>query len=135
MKKIKTKPYKKLALVYDHLMNHVNYDLWTKYVHKICKDLVYKDANVLELAGGNGKFSNIFQKYYSNILVTDKSIEMLLSKQSGFSKVCCEMISLPFKKKFDLIYSTFDSVNYLIKEKDLLKLFIEVKKILNDDGI
>jgi SAM-dependent methyltransferase len=135
LKKIKAKPYEKLALVYDHLMNHVNYDLWTKYIFKIIKDLVSSDAGILELAGGNGKFSNIFKKYYPNILVTDKSIEMLLNKQSSFPKVCCEMISLPFKKKFDLIYSTFDSVNYLIKEKDLLKLFTEVRKILNDDGI
>jgi len=135
MKKIKTKPYEKLALVYDHLMNHVNYDLWTKFIYKISKDLVSKDSNVLELAGGNGKFTNIFKKYYPNILVTDKSIEMLLSKQTSFPKVCCEMLKLPFKKKFDLIYSTFDSINYLTKEKDILKLFIEVKKILSDDGI
>jgi len=135
MKKIKVKPYEKLAFVYDHLMNHVNYDLWTKYIYKISKDLVSKDANVLELACGNGKFSNIFIKYYPNILVTDKSIEMLLCKQSTFPKVCCEMINLPFKKKFDLIYSTFDSVNYLTKEKDLYKLFTEIRKVLSDDGI
>jgi SAM-dependent methyltransferase len=60
---------------------------------------------------------------------------MLLSKQNSFPKVCCEMINLPFKKKFDFIYSTFDSVNYLTKEKELLKLFNEIQKILSDDGI
>ncbi len=144
MKKIKVKPYEKLVFVYDHLMSHVNYDLWTKYIYKISKDLVSKDANVLDLAGGNGRFSNIFRKYYPNILVTDKSIEMLLSKsarsrlssrQNNFLKVCCEMINLPFKKKFDFIYSTFDSINYLTKEKDLLKLFNEIRIILSDDGI
>lgn len=135
MKKFKAKPYQKLALVYDHLMSHVNYDLWTKYLYKISKDLVSKNADVLELAGGNGKFSNIFKKYYPNILVTDLSLEMLLSKQNSFPKVCCEMKSLPFKKKFDLIYSTFDSINYLTKKKKLLKLFREIRNILTDDGI
>lgn len=135
MKKIRTKPYEKLALVYNHLMNHVNYDLWTKYIFGISRNLVGKDANVLELAGGNGKFANIFKKYYSNILVTDLSLDMLSSRQNSFPKVCCEMINLPFKKKFDLIYSTFDSINYLLKERDILKLFSEIKMVLSTNGI
>ena len=45
------------------------------------------------------------------------------------------MTMLPFKSKFDLIYSTFDSVNYLTSKKSLLNLFKGIKEILKDDGI
>lgn len=135
MKKIKTKPYDKLSLVYDQLMDHVNYNLWTRYVYRVSQKFVQHNSSVLELAGGNGKFSAIFKKYYSDIIITDISLSMLLSRNSSLPKVCCEMISLPFKKKFDLIYSTFDSVNYLLNKKDLLKLFVEVENILKADGI
>ena len=135
MRKIKSKPYEKLAVVYDHLMNHVNYDLWTKYIYMICKDFIKKKSSVLEIACGNGKFSKRFKKYFHDIIVTDISLEMLLMNQDNSPKVCCEMINLPFKKKFDLIYSTFDSINYLTKERDLLKLFIEIKNTLKPNGV
>jgi len=45
------------------------------------------------------------------------------------------MTCLPFNKQFDLIYSTFDSVNYLLSKRKLLNLFYEVKRVLKEDGI
>jgi ubiquinone/menaquinone biosynthesis C-methylase UbiE len=135
MKTIKAKPYEKLALIYDHLMDHVNYDLWAKYIHQIGKEFVDKNANVLELAGGNGKVSSLLKKYYTSIVISDLSIEMLTSKKNSIPKVCCEMTSLPFKSKFDFIYSTFDSINYLTRKKEIIKLFNEINCILTKNGI
>jgi hypothetical protein len=45
------------------------------------------------------------------------------------------MLHLPFKSKYDLIYSNFDSINYILSGKLLLKLFTEVSSFLNDDGV
>jgi len=42
---------------------------------------------------------------------------------------------IPFKRKFDLIVSAFDSVNYLISKKKLLALFDEIYRTLSDNGI
>ncbi len=133
--KIKTRPYEKLALVYDHLMDHVNYNLWTKYVYRLSSKYVSRNSSVLEIASGNGNFSNLFKTYYPNIILTDISFSMLTARKNKLPKICCEMVNLPFKKKFDLIFSTFDSVNYLLNKKLLLKFFSEVKEILDKDGI
>lgn len=45
------------------------------------------------------------------------------------------MISIPFNFKFDLIFSTFDSVNYLLSKKKLSALFQQVRDLLKDEGI
>ncbi len=135
MSNLRVKPYEKLAFVYDHLMSHVNYELWADYIYKISKPYISGKSSILELAGGNGKFSDIFVKHYPNILISDKSFEMLSSAKNKLPKVCCEMPLLPFKSKFDFIYSTFDSINYLTSKKDLLKLFIEIHDIISEDGI
>jgi cyclopropane fatty-acyl-phospholipid synthase-like methyltransferase len=45
------------------------------------------------------------------------------------------MRSLPFKAKFDLIVSAFDSINYLTNKKDLSDFFDNLKNNLSDDGI
>ena len=131
----KVKPYEKLSLVYDHLMKHVNYELWAEYIFKISKPYLSTNPNILDLAGGNAHFAEIFRKYYRNILVTDKSFEMLSYGESKLQKVCCEMSFIPFKNKFDLIYSTFDSINYLTSKKNVLKVFKEVSRILSENGI
>ena len=135
MPDLEVRPYEKLVFVYDHLMSHVNYKLWTNYIYKLSKPYVSSNDKVLELAGGNSRFSNIFLKFYPNILVTDKSFEMLSSGKNNLRKVCCEMPHIPFKNKFDFIYCTFDSINYLTNKKDLLKLFKEVYNILSKNGI
>ncbi len=60
---------------------------------------------------------------------------MLNQCTDKLNKVCCDMTALPFKKKFDLILSSFDSVNYLRSNKNLLQLFKEVNNSLTEKGI
>ena len=45
------------------------------------------------------------------------------------------MTAIPFNKKFDLIFSSFDSVNYLMNKKLLLKFFREVEDYLSENGV
>ncbi|HSL88788.1 MAG TPA: class I SAM-dependent methyltransferase, partial [Ignavibacteriaceae bacterium] len=46
-----------------------------------------------------------------------------------------DMTCLPFNKKFDLIFSTFDSINYLLSRINLLLLFKEAHRLLKEDGL
>ena len=45
------------------------------------------------------------------------------------------MTELPVKNKFDFIFSAFDSVNYLLKQKELLRLFEAVSGLLTESGV
>jgi SAM-dependent methyltransferase len=131
-----SKPYEKLAPIYDHVMSHVNYDLWVLYIESIVNTYLSKNSRILELGAGNCRFAKAFAGYYPNLITTDLSPDMLKSSgETCFPKVCCEMTKIPFNSKFDLIYSTFDSVNYLTSKKKLLSLFREVKRILSVEGI
>ena len=132
----KTPAYDKLAVIYDHIMSRIRYDDWADYIFAISKKYITKKAKALELAGGNCSLSNHLKKYYPNLIVTDNSKWMLFNDHvKTLPKVCCDMSQLPFKTKFDLIFSTFDSVNYLTSKKKLLNLFKEVKGNLSDNGI
>lgn len=130
------KPYQLIAEIYSHLMRFISYDEWAEYYYSLTKDYFRPDAGVLELAGGNGRLSAGLKSYYRNIILTDLSFEMLRqSEDNDLKRVCCNMLALPFKKKFDLIISAFDSVNYLLTKKSVNQLFREVYSALAPGGI
>ncbi|HEX2962832.1 MAG TPA: class I SAM-dependent methyltransferase [Ignavibacteriales bacterium] len=130
------KPYKLIAEIYSHLMRFISYDEWAEYYYMLTKDYIPPESSVLELAGGNCKLSSRLKKYYQDVIVSDLSHEMLLqSEDAELKKVCCNMMALPFKKKFDLIVSAFDSVNYLLTRKSINQFFSEVYSSLKPGGI
>ena len=132
----KVKAYANVSFIYEELMKDVNYPEWAKYIQNISSEFVRKDSKVLELGAGNCKIANLLSKKYYEIIATDISLSMLKSDTKNVvKKVCCDMISLPFNTKYDLIFSTFDSVNYLMSKKKLSALFKQVGYLLKDDGI
>jgi SAM-dependent methyltransferase len=117
-------------------MKDVNFNLWTKYVMDIASNYVNNTSSFLEIAAGNCTIANNIKKKYTNLIATDISLPMLNAHfQADLLKVCCNMIYLPFKKKFDFVYATFDSINYLLKKKELQFLFREIKILLSENGI
>jgi SAM-dependent methyltransferase len=136
MKKEIIDNYSALALIYDHVMRHVDYVRWGRYIYLITKKYCAKESPVLELSSGNCKLTSILKRYYPQLIATDLSLHMLkICNDKNLKKVCCDMRSIPFKNKFNLIISTFDSVNYILTKRGLLKLFLEVEKILHDEGL
>ena len=130
------KNYEIVSQIYSHLMKKVRYDFWADYLYMLTKECVSKGAKVLELGAGDCSFAHHFKQYYKKIIPTDLSFHMLSSsKDKTLKRVCCNMTSLPFKSSFDLIYSCFDSINYLIRKKDLNNLFSNISSLLSDKGI
>lgn len=128
--------YSLLAEFYAHLMRKIDYKDWSEYLLAIFRNYAVNDDYILEIGGGNGVVASYLQDVFPNIVLTDLSKEMLFKCIDPRPvKVCCDMRNMPFKNKFDLIYSTFDSVNYLLSEKDLGKFFIELHSLCNDDTV
>ena len=130
------KQYSYIAEIYSHLMSTVDYKDWADYILEICDGYKLNPEFVLELASGTGELANYLSNLFPKIIITDISIEMLkqYSNKNRLS-VCCDMLAIPFEQKFDLVVSTFDSVNYLTNEKEIEKLFKEIKIVLSSKGI
>jgi SAM-dependent methyltransferase len=128
--------YDSVSLIYDNLMRTVRYDYWADYIYDISSKYIDTKSKVLELGSGNCKLAAFLKKKYKNIIATDLSFQMLrLNKKITLPKICCNMTRLPFNTKFDLIISTFDSVNYLLYKKDLMNLFKGISTVLSEHGI
>lgn len=134
--KNKVPPYSKLAFFYDEMMGSISYQLWAIVINTVARMHFKKNFSVLELSSGTGKLSNYLNRFFKNYILTDISLAMLKNcSKRNRRKVCCDMVSLPFNKKFDFIFSAFDSVNYLTSKKKWLKFLNEVEQTLSADGV
>lgn len=110
--------YSALADIYAYLMRKIDYKDWSEYLIALFKNFGINDDKILELGGGIGTIASYLRDFFPAIFISDISKEMLIKcTDPRLHKVCCDMKNLPFKEKFDLIYSTFDSVNYLLTKR------------------
>lgn len=130
-----SKPYESLAIVYNNIMRKVNYEKWAEYIWTIAAANIRGEISALELGSGTCNFANILRRNVKSIVASDISSTMLLqSKNKKLKKICFDMAAIPLKKKFNLVISLFDSVNYLTSKQKIYKMLKEVEYILDDDG-
>lgn len=135
-------PYQEFALLYDELMNDIDYKSWYDYIKEIFKKYNKKPKTILEMACGTGNLTEYFCEDGYNITAFDISEDMLsitynkLDKFKNLSILKQDMVNLNLgSKKFDIIICACDSMNYITREEDLKKVFENAYKCLNDGGL
>ena len=139
--------YNKFASVYDKMDADYHSEVMVDYCRKIFKKFKIKPLCGLDLCCGTGTAINDMVELGIQMSGLDQSAEMLAvaAKKLKGKKVKLYQKSLPnftlydtsknnSIKKFDLITSFYDSLNYLKNEKELQKTFESVYKHLSDDG-
>ena len=133
--------YGKFAKVYDDLMVDFDYKEWFKYIEDIFNKYNKNIDKVLEMACGTGNLSQYLAKSRYDLTCFDISDDMLshayekLRKYKNVDIMKQNMISFDINKSFDAVVSICDSINYIIKDKDLEETFQNVYDHLEEDGI
>lgn len=133
--------YNKFAKVYDELMNDFDYKEWFNYIEAIFKKYKKDPKKVLEMACGTGNLSEYFAEDGYKLTSFDLSDEMLaraydkLNRYKNVKLLKQDMIDFKFSGNFEAIVSICDSVNYILKQDDLVKTFKNVYDHLEDGGI
>ncbi len=131
--------YKKLAVIYDSVMVHVDYMQWFKYISKIDKKYHIPSNDVLELGGGTGNLAELFIGTKWDWCLTDYSFDMINQARLKLGFADLDMVvqdsrNIALKKRFGLAVFLYDGINYLLKKKDLVSCFKSVHKSLLSGG-
>jgi SAM-dependent methyltransferase len=131
--------YSHFSTYYDGYMEHVDYKRWVKFMLNSYHKLRKKDPKkILELACGTGNVSNLLVKKGLKVEASDFSTGMLkIASQKPFKPElsCRDMTDKLPTSSYDLILLIFDSINYLLRKRDLSGLFKNVSKALVDKGV
>lgn len=132
--------YQKFALIYDHMLKHVDYFMWADYIYNLS---VIHDVHIktmLDLACGTGKLIEEMLAHDVKCVGLDMSMPMLeLAKKrldgQTIELIQADMTSFQSDKQYDVITCLFDSINYLNNEERLIDFFNHVALYLNSNGL
>ncbi|MDI6739583.1 MAG: class I SAM-dependent methyltransferase [Candidatus Edwardsbacteria bacterium] len=137
------KPFSRIPPYYDRLMKDVDYEQWARYIGDLVKraDLP-ADCELLDLGCGTGTFSILLAKAGFAVCGIDSSPEMLKIAKDKAAKSRVKvrfhegaLRSFTAKKPYRAAVSLFDSVNYILSNRELEESFRQVYKALEPGGI
>ncbi|HKJ31959.1 MAG TPA: class I SAM-dependent methyltransferase [Balneolales bacterium] len=134
--------YQSLALIYDALMQDINYEYWSDFIDAVIQTHHPDAETVLELACGTGSFAlSLDELACYDIMATDQSgkmIEVAKNKASAIPNNVffqqMDFTNISITETFDIVLMLFDSINYMLKDDDIVKVFNQVKQLLNPVG-
>jgi len=135
----KSEPYSGIAVAYDYILRHVDYEQWYQFIRRIMILYAENPKTVLELGCGTGKFGAKFSADNFKIFGIDYSMNMLrVAKTRAFRSfriICADIRNFYFKSTFDFIFSVHDTMNYQLTTDDIRKVLQSVKSVMHKNSI
>jgi SAM-dependent methyltransferase len=134
-------PYSGFASVYDLFMDNVPYEEWADYVQKLLKKNKIENGLVLELGCGTGSMTRRLADRGYDMIGIDYSEEMLAIARENSSDdynilyLCQDMRDFELYGTVAAVVSVCDSMNYILSEDELRKVFRLVNNYLDPSGL
>jgi len=134
-------PYSGFASVYDLFMDNVPYEEWADYVQKLLKKNKIENGLVLELGCGTGSMTRRLVDRGYDMIGIDYSEEMLAIARENSSDdynilyLCQDMREFELYGTVAAVVSVCDSMNYILSEEELRKVFRLVNNYLDPGGL
>jgi len=131
------KSYSIIATYYDKMMNHVDYEMWARYLQAIFKHLQIKPRRIVDLSCGTGSLLVHLNKKGRCLYGSDLSREMvqIANAKTSLPLTCADLKNLPYQKfAFDVALVMYDAMNYIIENNDIETIFNEIELILKPGG-
>lgn len=131
--------YDAIASVYDRLNGEIDYERWADFF-EACFDrfLEKRPELLLDLACGTGRMSRALAERGYDMIGVDGSEAMLAEaygQGGGILYLQQDMRELELYGTVGAVVCCLDSINYLLEEKDVSRVFSLVHNYLDPDGV
>lgn len=134
--------YQSFAWVYDTFMDNIPYDDWTAYLTDLLREYGVADGLVLDMGCGTGNVTERLAAAGYDMIGIDNSEEMLMeAREKGMENQSSSLYLLQDMRSFELYgtvaaaVSICDSMNYILEEDDLERVFRLVNNYLDPGGV
>jgi len=135
---VSIKPFSEIAEYYDFLFENVDYEKWARYVVRFFSVARVKVERVLEVGCGTGNLTKHLNDMGFKVVGVDSSEDMVRVARRKLPDVeffVADVREFSLDEKFDAVVSTFDSLNNILEDEEMLKAFINIRRHLRDGGV
>jgi SAM-dependent methyltransferase len=133
--------YESFARVYDMFMDNIPYEEWETYLSGLLAERGIRDGLVLELGCGTGTMTELLAADGYDMIGVDNAPEMLeiaMEKREKSGRdilyLLQDMCEFELYGTVRAVVCVCDSINYILEEEDLLKVFRLVDNYLDPGG-
>lgn len=134
--------YTGFAAVYDTFMDNIPYGEWCVYLKKLLRRYGTGEGIVLDLGCGTGSLTELLASEGYDMIGIDNSEEMLqiaMEKRMDSGKdilyLCQDMREFELYGTVAAVVSVCDSMNYILNQEDLSRVFRLVNNYLDPGGV
>lgn len=134
--------YRKFAKVYDRVMNSNKYIGWNQIIEDIVNKYSIPKGICLDIACGTGTISGLLLKQGFGVIGIDRSDDMLKIARANYPEahfITADIRDFDIEEreieKTVFAVSFYDSLNYLISDEDMIKMFKSIARNLPNDTI
>lgn len=134
--------YTNFAYVYDTFMDNVPYDAWCEYLHMLLKKYGVEEGILLDLGCGTGNMTQRLGKLGYDMIGVDLSEDMLaIAREKSWDAKTDILYLLQDMRSFELygtvraVVSICDSMNYILKDEDMIQVLRLVNNYLDPEGV
>lgn len=133
--------YTGFAQVYDMFMDNVPYEAWKDYLIRILQSEKIEDGLLLDLGCGTGSMTRLLANAGYDMIGVDNAEDMLMIAREDSTEYPGILYLLQDMRAFELygtiraVISVCDSMNYILEEQELKKVFELVNNYLDPHGI
>jgi ubiquinone/menaquinone biosynthesis C-methylase UbiE len=136
-------PYSALAVGYDLVMQHVEYEVWAAYLHRLLEQHGSNIDVVLELGCGTGSLALQLQPLGNyDYIGTDRSPQMIRVAQIKAEEAGLDLrfeqldfTTFDVSRPVDAIILVYDGLNYLLEREAMRSMMVSVMHALRPGGI
>lgn len=132
--------YTAFADIYNEFMDNIPYDEWSENIVGIFRKYGVADGTIADLGCGTGNMTRRLAASGYNMIGVDMSEDMLVNarveeENNDILYLLQDMRELELGGNVRGVVSVCDSMNYILSTEDLMKVFLRIKKYLDDDGV
>ena len=132
--------FKEYSKYYDIIYKNKKYDVEANYIHELISKFNPNSNSILNLGCGTGNHDFLLQKLNYKIVGLDLSKEMIeianeKNKSDDLKFIYSNIQEFDLNQKFDNVISLFHVMSYQKDNYELDKVFSNVERHLNNEGV
>jgi len=136
----KVPPYEKLAPIYDYIMKHVDYELWSNFAVDLIQRWHPNAKSILDTGCGTGNLLAEMKEKPFKLMGFDSSFKMV--SQAGKKKDLenipiwqANMTNFVLRLPVDVMLCFYDSINYIMTPESIEQFLNSAKNSLKPKGL